>query len=297
VKRIRPFTFFEPTSVPEAARLVAEVGAGAHPLAGGTDLLVDMKLGRIRPSAVVNLKRIVGLDRIERVAGGIRIGSLVRISAIESSPIVREQHTALWQAAGLLASRPVRNLATIGGNLGRASPASDVAPPLIVHEARVRVEGLEGPRDLPIEELFVGPGVTSLAVHEIITSVFLPDPAPRTGTTHRKLGKRGGGWDLALVGVSVGVVLAETGEVADVRIALASVGPTPVRAREAEGALAGLAPTEAALAATARIAAEEIRPVDDVRADASYRRALACALTRRALEEALAFARGEVAPR
>ena len=112
-----------------------------------------------------------------------------------SSAIVRERHTALWQASRVRASRPVRNLATIGGNLGRASPASDMAPPLMVHGALIHIEGPKGPRVVPVDEFHVGPGISCLAPDEIITAVQLPDSEPRTGTAHRKLGKRGGGWD------------------------------------------------------------------------------------------------------
>jgi CO/xanthine dehydrogenase FAD-binding subunit len=224
VKRLRRFDFYEPTSVREAVALLTAEGGGARVLSGGTDLLVDMKLGKARPSSVVNLKGIEGLDRIDRVDGGTRIGSLVRIRDVESSPIVQEKHHALWQACRVLGPRPVRNLATIGGNLGRASPASDTAPPLIVHGAVVLVEGPEGSRALPVEQFHRAPGSTHLASCEIITAVFLPDPAAGTGTAYRKLGKRGGGWDIALVGVAAGIVLNAGGEVTDVRIALGSVG-------------------------------------------------------------------------
>lgn len=286
MNRLRPFTLHQPTSIAEAVQLLAAEGGSARLLAGGTDLLVDMKLGKARPPTVVNLKRIRGLDRIERVDGGTRIGALARICAIESSALVHERHTALWLASRTLGTKPVRNLATIGGNLGRASPASDMAPPLIVHGALIQVEGPTGSRSVPVEDFHVEPGVSCLAAGEIITSVFLPDPAPGTGSAFRKLGKRGGGWDIALVGVSAGVVLNEAGEVADVRIALASVGPTPLRARAAEAWLRGRPPSKENLAEAARTAAAETRPITDVRASASYRRSLARVLTLRTLRDA-----------
>ncbi|MFH1329237.1 MAG: xanthine dehydrogenase family protein subunit M [Actinomycetota bacterium] len=289
--RLHPFEFAEPASVVEAVAVLGAANGEARALAGGTDLMVDMKLGRMRPRLLVNLKRIPGLDRIERSEGKTRIGALVPVDAVAASAAVREGHRALWQGAGVLGSPPVRHLATIGGNLGRGSPASDLAPPLVVHGARVLVEGPEGCREIPVEELHAGPGVTRLAPGEIITAVLLPDPPIRTGTAHGKLGKRGGGWDLALVGVSVRLTLAEGGEVADARIALASVGPTVLRAREAESRLRGRIPTEEALAAAAEIAAREARPISDVRASADYRRVLARVLTLRTLTEALGRAR------
>lgn len=260
-------------------------------LAGGTDLLVDMKLGKVRPSVVVNLKRIPGLNRIERVDGGTRIGALVRIAAIESSPVVQRLYPALWQASRALGTRPIRTLATIGGNVGRASPASDMAPPLIVLGAVARIEGPAGRRSLPIEDLYVGPGVTRLAAGEIVTSIFLPDPEPGTGSAFRKLGKRGGGWDIAIVGTSARVVLGRAGEVTEARIALASVAPTPIRAMAAEAWLRGRVPSGEILAEAARLAAEATRPITDARAGADYRRTLAGVLALRTLRDAVAVAR------
>lgn len=298
MNRLRPFTLHQPTSVEEAVRLLAGAGAGsaACVLAGGTDLLIDMKLGRARPALVVNLKRIGGLDRIEPSAGGTRIGALARVSAIASSALVRERYPALWQASCHLASQPVRNLATIGGNLGRGSPAGDMTPPLIVHGAAVEVAGSAGRRSVPIEDLHVGPGVTCLAADEIITAVVLPDPHPGAGSAYRKLGKRGGGWDIALAGVAAGVVLGAGGEVVVARIALASVAPTTMRARGAEAVLQGGHPTHERLAAAAAAAAAEARPISDIRADATYRRSLVRVLALRTLLDAVAIAR-QGAPR
>ncbi len=291
MNRLRPFTLHHPTSVEEAVRLLAAAGGSARLLAGGTDLLIDMKMGRARPPELVDLKRIRGLDTIEPVAGGARIGALTRVSAIASSTLVKERFPALWQASCHLASLPVRNLATIGGNLGRGSPAGDMTPPLIVHGAVVEVTGPAGSRSLPIEDLHVGPGVTCLAADEIITAIVLPEPGPGAGSGYRKLGKRGGGWDIALVGVAAGIVLDAAGDVVDARIALASVAPTTLRARGAEAVLRGAAPTAERVAAAAAEAAAEARPISDVRADAAYRRSLVRVLAARTLLDAVELAR------
>jgi len=296
MKRLRRFSYFEPTSVAEAAGLLAAGAGAALPLAGGTDLLIDMKTAKLRPSTLVNLKRIAGLDTIEAEGRGTRVGALTRIRDLECSPMVQAKHRALSQAAGVLASRPIRMMATIGGNIGRASPASDMAPALIVHRARVVIEGTEGGREVAIEGFYLGPGVTRLADDEIVTSVFLPDPVSGTGTAYLKLGKRGGGSDIALVGVAASVVLGDRGEVADVRIALASVAPTPLQAIAAEQTLRGLIPADAVLAEAADAAAEETTPISDIRASASYRRRLARVLTLRALQEAVRVAGGPVSP-
>ncbi len=291
VKRLRHFTYFEPATLEDATETLAAAGNDACALAGGTDLVVDMKTGRMRPATVINLKRIPGLSGIQPDVGGTRIGALTKVTAIELSSLIQDQHPALAEAAAVLASPPVRGLATIGGNIARASPASDLAPPLIVHRAIATIEDRDGSRDQPIEGLFVGPGITTLAVHDIITSIFVPDSAPRSGSAHLKIGTRGSGTDIAMVGASAGVTLDDSGAIEDARIVLASVAPTPMRALEAETSLAGVEPSEEALAAAAEIAAGECRPISDLRASASHRLALARVLTLRVLRAALAVAR------
>ena len=290
MKRLREFAYFEPADLDEAIATLAVEGDDAHVLAGGTDLVVDMKMGRLRPAVVVNLKRIPGLSGIEPGDGGTRIGALTKVTAIELSSLVKEQHPALAEAAGVLASPPVRELATIGGNIARASPASDLAPPLIVYRAIATIQGRDASRDEPIENLYVGPGSTTLAVHDIITSIFVPDSAPRSGSAHLKIGTRGSGTDIAMVGASAGVTLDDSGAIEDARIVLASVAPTPMRALEAETSLVGVEPSEEVLAAAAEIAAGECRPISDLRASASHRLALARVLTLRVLRAALAVA-------
>ena len=144
MKRLREFEYYEPASMPEAVQILSAAGDGARVLAGGTDLLVDMKMGRMRPSTVVNLKGIPGLVGVEDDEGGTRIGALTKVTDVEASTLVQQRHPALAQAASVLASPPVRALATIGGNVGRASPASDLGPALIVHDARATIAGAGG---------------------------------------------------------------------------------------------------------------------------------------------------------
>ncbi len=295
MKRLRSFAYHEPTTLREAIEALAAAGDQAQVLAGGTDLIVDMKIERIRPSAVVNLKRIPGLDGIESIAGGTRIGALTKVTDVEGSSLVQDRHPALAQAASILASPPVRALATIGGNVGRASPASDLGPALIVHDAVATIEGLDGAREDLVENLYVGPGTTTLASSDIMTSFLLPDPPPGFGSAHVKLGKRGGGTDIALAGVSVSVVIGARGEIVDCRIALASLAPTPIRAVAAEDMLRGELPQEDALVAVAESACREAKPIGDMRASASYRTTLARVLTMRALRAAVQSAGVEVA--
>ncbi|MGB5169170.1 MAG: xanthine dehydrogenase family protein subunit M, partial [Acidimicrobiia bacterium] len=284
MKRLREFEYYEPASLDEAVQLLSTAGDGARVLAGGTDLVVDMKTGRMRPSTVVNLKGISGLSGVEDDGGGTRIGALTKVPVLEASPLVQQRHPALAQAASILASPPVRALATIGGNVGRASPASDLGPALIVHDAHAIIAGVGGSRDELVEDLYVGPGETSLVPSDIITHFILVQPPPGFGSAHVKLGKRGSGTDIALAGVSASVVIGDGGVVVDCRIALASLGPTPFRATGTESLLRSKVPTEALLAAAAESASGEAKPIGDMRASASYRTRLARVLTLRALQ-------------
>jgi aerobic carbon-monoxide dehydrogenase medium subunit len=209
------------------------------------------------------------------------------VSALERSRLIQERHPALAQAASVLASPPVRALATVGGNVGRASPASDLGPALIVHDARAVVAGVGGTRNELVENIYVAPGVTSLAQSDVISHFALPHPPPGFGSAHVKLGKRGGGTDIAVAGVSASVVIGSGGEVVDCRIALVALGPTPCRAVAAESLLRSELPTEALLAEAAEAASDEARPIGDMRAGAAYRSTLARVLTLRALRGAV----------
>jgi len=290
MKRLREFTYHEPATLTEAVRILIEEGADARVIAGGTDLVVDMKTGRVRPSAVVNLKGIPGLGGIEAVEGGTRIGALTRVTEIQASPLIRERIPALADAASNLASPPLRGLATIGGNIGRASPASDLGPPLIVHQATATIDGPDGSREEAVEDLYAGPGQTTLATHDIISSIFIPDSAPGFGSAHLKIGARASGTDIAIAGVSAGVAIGNRGTITAARIVLASVAPTPMRAVEAEQALIDSAPVEDAVAAAGAAAAGECRPISDLRASGSHRIVLIRVLTMRALRKAIAVA-------
>ena len=293
MKRLRPFRYFEASTVSEAAAILAREGAGAHPLAGGTDLLVRMKRGDLAPGTLVNLKRIPGLGRIEREpGGGIRVGALAVISAIEHSPLVRTSHPVLAEAAGLLGSPSIRNLGTLGGNIGRASPASDMAPSLLILRARMLVEGPRGKREVEVREFFKGPGETVLSSGELITSFLLPDMAPGSGAAYERIGRREG-MDCALVGVAALVTLSGKDHgVKDAGVALAAVAPVPLRAKKAEQVLLSGSLTEERMKEAARAAAGDCFPISDMRASGSYRKEMVQVLTYRALARALRLAEG-----
>ncbi len=293
MKRLRPFRYFEAGTVSEAVGILTREGLGAYPLAGGTDLLVRMKRGDLAPGALVNLKRIPGLGGIEREpGGGIRVGALAVISAIEHSPLVRTSYPVLAEAAGVLGSPSIRNLGTLGGNIGRASPASDMAPSLLILRARMLVEGPQGKREVEVREFFKGPGETVLSSGELITSFLLPDMAPGSGAVYERIGRREG-MDCALVGVAALVTLSGKDHgVKDAGVALAAVAPVPLRAKRAEQVLLSGSLTEERMKEAARAAAEDCFPISDMRASGSYRQEMVQVLTYRALARALRLAEG-----
>lgn len=285
---MRRFEYVAPASLEEAVRFLQEHGEAARPLAGGTDIIVQMKERATRfpfPSHVVDVTRIpelkgVGFDEKE----GLRIGAATTMTDVFLSRVIRERFQGIAEGAGIVGSIQTMNMATIGGNLCNAAPSADTAPPLLAHEALAVVFGPNGRRTLPIEEFFVGPGKTALASGELLTEIRVPTPRPRTGSAYQRHTPRKQ-MDIAVVGVAV-VLTLNGGRVQRARIALGAVAPTPLRAREAEAALEGKPPSEEAFRQAAASAAAEARPISDVRGPAEFRRHLVAVMTQRMLAEA-----------
>jgi len=279
---MKRFEYFEPLTLAEASALLARYAGRAQPLAGGTDLLVELKEQLRRADCVVNIKRIPGIDRLSfDPQAGLRIGALITAREIELSEVVQEKYPSLMQAVRELGSIQVRNRATIIGNVCRASPSADTLPPLIADGAMVSIHGPQGSRDVVLEDFFTGPGKTVLKVDELVTQLVVPAPAPRSGKVYIKHGRRKA-MELATVGVAV--TLTENSEV---RIVLGAVAPTPIRARKAEALLRGRRIDGALIERAGQAAADESRPIGNVRASAEYRREMVAVLTRRALQRAL----------
>jgi carbon-monoxide dehydrogenase medium subunit len=275
---VKRFEYFEPTSLPEAVALLGRFQGRAQPLAGGTDLLVELKEHLRSADCVVNIKKIPGIDQLTfDSVDGLYIGALVTAREIEVSPITIEHYPSLVQAARELGSIQVRNRATIVGNVCRASPSADTLPPLIADGAEVTIHGPHGHKTLLLEEFFTGPGKTVLKYDELVTAIRVPAPPPHTGKVYIKHGRRKA-MELATVGVAV--TLTPEG---DIRIVLGAVAPTPIRARQAEGLLRGRKLDDARIERAAQAAAEEARPISNVRAGAEYRREMVRVLTRRAI--------------
>jgi aerobic carbon-monoxide dehydrogenase medium subunit len=278
---MRRFEYFEPGTLAEAVSLLGRYQGRAQALAGGTDLLVELKEQLRRADCVVNLKRIPGLGGLSfDPRAGLRIGALATAREVETSPFVLQHYASLAQAARELGSIQVRNRATVIGNICRASPSADTLPPLIADGAQATIHGAAGERRVALEAFFTGPGRTVLQPGELVTELRLPAPGPRTGKVYIKHGRRKA-MELATVGVAV--TLGDAG----VRIVLGAVAPTPIRAVLAERLLAGKKPDAALIERAAQAAADESRPISNVRASAEYRREMVRVLTRRALERAL----------
>jgi carbon-monoxide dehydrogenase medium subunit len=282
------FEYLEPTDLREAIAILNRYGSEAKVLAGGTDLLALLKDRTLKPRFVVNIKGLAGMGGMIHTPGkGVKIGALTTIRTLETSSLLKERYSALAEAAHLLGSPQVRNLATIGGNLCNAAPSAETAPSLLSFSASARIVGPKGERTLPLESFFSGPGTTVLREGELLTELFLPEPLPRMGSVYLKHCPRGS-MDIALVGVAVMVALSSAdGQVEECRIGLGAVGPTPIRAMEAEEALRGKKISNLLVEEVAQRAGEESRPISDIRGSDEYRSQMVRVLTARALRMAL----------
>ncbi len=279
------FEYLAPGSLDEACRVLDELGPRAAVLAGGTDLLHKMKLGRAAPPVVVSLKNLHELRGIRYEPGrGVVIGALATQNEVVDSPVLHERYRSVSEAAHQMASNPIRNLGTVGGNIVNGVPSADLPPILICLKAEIRLVSVRGERTLPLEDFFTGAAQTRIEPGEILTEVVVPD-AGMTGSTYIKFGLRRSG-ALAVAGAAAAVRMEE-GRIREARIALASCAPTVIRARDAESYLEGREPTDEALEEAGRRASAESRPRDSIRGSAEYRRHLAGVLTKRALKRAI----------
>jgi CO/xanthine dehydrogenase FAD-binding subunit len=282
---LRTFEFCAPATVEEAIALLDRPDARA--LAGGTDLIVQMRERRREVGRLVDLKRIPELvDLVEEPDGGVRIGAAMNVTAM-----VRRQtmarYPSLLDAARMIGSYQIQNRAGIGGNICNAAPSADAVPALMCLGARAAIAGPGGRREAEIESLFAGPGKTTLAAQELLVSIDLPPPLPRSAGAYLRFTPRRE-MDIAIAGVGAWLRLGEDGSVAEARVALAAVGPTPMRAAGSERRLGGEHPSAKLLAEAGSLAAREARPISDTRGSADYRRELVKLLTSRALAACLA---------
>jgi len=288
-RKLPKFNYLAPKTIDEALSSLSQYKGRAKVIAGGTDVLPKLKRRETKaPEYIIDLKGIRDLDYIEYDdSGGLRLGALATIHAVETSPIIQERFSVLFHAAESMASTQVRNRGTIAGNICNAVPSADTAPALLTLEARLRLANQRGERIVNIEDFFTGPNETVLTGEEIVREIQVPNLPPNSRGKYLKLTPRRS-MDLAIVGVAV-VITTEDGICNDIRIALGAVAPTPIRARQAENIVRGQKLSEELIEKAAWCAAEECRPISDHRASAEYRREMVKVLTKRAINQAISI--------
>jgi carbon-monoxide dehydrogenase medium subunit len=284
------FEYHAPASLGEATALLARLGEDAKVLSGGQSLIPLMKLRLASPPHVVDINGIPGLAGIRETDGVLRIGALTRESDLEESDVVRTRYPLLHDTAKVIADPLVRNLATVGGNLAHGDPANDHPATMLALGAEIVATGPRGERRIPITAFFTGPFATALDPGEILVEIRVPAPPPRSGGAYVKLERKVG--DFATAAVAAQVTLSAAGACEHVGLGLTNVGLTPIKATEAEQALRGKRPDEAAVAAAARLAAAASQPAEDLRGSVEYKRDLVRVLTTRALRRAVQRAEG-----
>jgi len=280
------FEYLKPQTLEEAYSLLSRYGSDAKVLAGGTDLMVNMRKGLMKPKYVIDIKGIVGLDQVRYEDSQLKIGSLVTLTTLQRSKLIMEKADILKEATRKMGSVQTRNRATVGGNICNAAPGADTVTPLIAMDARVSIIGSERMRTLPLEEFFTEPQKTVLKPDEILTEILVPDAPPRTGRAFFKYQHRAA-MALAIINGGISMTLSEDGLCQNVRIALGAVAPTPMRAKQAEKTLENQRVDEQTIGKAADVASQEIRPrKDSIRASPEYRVELTRILLRRALKNA-----------
>ncbi len=279
------FDLLMPQSLPEAIELLASHGPGTAPIAGGTNLVVDMRAERHCPQVVMNIANLNELRGIRRENGHIVIGGGTTIAELLRNPLIAEYASPLKEAAAVFANPLTRNRATVGGNLVDASPAADTAPPLLALGAEVELASRTGTRCVPLENFMVGVRKTLLRPDELLVAVRWPVVSQRGAGAFYKLGLRKAD-AISVVSVAVMIEADENGRCESARIALGAVAPKPFRAYEAEMALQGQSLTPNVIEEAARLSAEATRPIDDIRGSAAYRKRVTGVIVRRLLTHA-----------
>jgi carbon-monoxide dehydrogenase medium subunit len=284
-RRLPKFEYLAPKTIEEALAILKDLKDQARVMAGGTDILAQMKNREITPAYLVGIKNIRSLDYIEYGQNdGLRFGALSTVGSIENSSLIRNKYNILAQAVRCMASTQIRNVATIAGNLCSAVPSADTAPALLVSGAKLKLRNDQGIRVVPIEEFFTGPRRTVLRDDELLAEIQLPDLTPGNKGVYLRYSLRKA---MALASASVAVMMnSEDQYCKDIKIALGAVAPTPHRATGAEVVLRGQHLDNELIGEAARVASEEAQPISDIRASADYRRELVRVLTARAVKQA-----------
>ncbi len=283
--RLPKFTYFTPKTLEDALNLLAEQGEGARVMAGGTDVMVKMIHGLLTPKAIIGLQEIEDLRGIRYDAkDGLTIGATARLAEVISHPDIQNHYPSLAYAVSCMANVEVRNMGTVVGNICNAAPSADSAPPLMTMNGEVVLNSLKGERRLSLNDFFRGPSITSMEDGEIMTSIHVPVQPSGSGASYKRISARCG-VDIAAVGVGAMVVL-NGGGCKQARIVLGAVAPVPLRAIKTEELVQGRERSPELLASAGAKAAEEAKPISDMRASAEWRKRMVGVLTKRALDEA-----------
>lgn len=280
------FNYLESRTIQEAVSLLVKYQGMVKVIAGGTDLLNQIRLKMIKPEYLVDIGYIPGLDYIKYDSEGrLSIGTLATIRSLEMSAELQRNHPVISQAASLIGSMAIRNVGTIGGNLCHASPSAETAPSLIGLEAKVKLVGPDGERSIPLEKFFTGPGQTVLQTGELMVEIQVQPMPPNTKGVYLKYSTRGT-VNPAVVGVAA--MVAMDGErCREIKLVLGAVAPTPIRAKKAEEILRGKKIGDALIEKAAQAASDESSPITDVRASADYRKEMVKVFTRYALRDGM----------
>lgn len=279
------FDYFKPGSLQEAMKIFGKHKGKAVFLAGGTDLIVKMRSGKAAPGALIDVKGIEQLHGIKKTKTQITIGPLITLAEIAESDVLKKVLPVLPETALQMASPQVRNRGTVGGNLCNAAPSADMAPPLIVLGAKVKIVTKQGTKTIKLEDFFTGPGETVVSGKGLLTAIVVPVPKKGEKVGYQTLTLREA-MDLSIVSAAA-MVRRERGKVKEAKIALGAVAPVPMRAAKAEKILIGTKGTSEDVAKAAAAAVAGCAPIGDVRASQNYRRDMVEVVVRRVFEEVL----------
>lgn len=290
---MRAIQYAAPESIRDAVAILSQFGPRARVLAGGTDLIVQVREYARDVDVMVDGKRIPELMTLSfDPQTGLTLGAAVPCYRIYRDPAVREHYPGLIDAVSMIGGTAIQGRASVGGNLCNSGPAADTIPPLIVYSATARIAGPEGERSVPVEEFCTAPGKNCLKEGELLVWLHLPPPPPHSGARYLRFIPRNE-MDIAEVGVGASVVLNPAGDTfVSARIALAAVAPTPLYVAEAGAALAGRPVSDDTIQEVASLAQAAARPISDMRGTAEHRRHLVGVLTRRAIKGAVDRAKG-----
>jgi carbon-monoxide dehydrogenase medium subunit len=291
-RTVRPFRYVNATTIDDVVSVLSEHGPKARCLAGGTDLLAQTRVGRYELDVLVDVKGVPETSQVRLDSSGLYIGASVPCYQLYEDEKISTAYPGIIDAASLIGGIQIQSRATLGGNLCNASPSADSVCPLIVYGAVAVVAGSQGIRKIPVEEFNTGPGATVLQRGEFLLGLQLPKPAAHFGAAYQRFIPRNE-MDIAVVGVASAVTLDTTGEqIESARIALASVGPTAILAKQAGDSLAGKPATAESISDAATLAMEATSPITDIRGTEHQRRQLIGVFARRTLQVAIQRAKG-----